>query len=110
MAALEGNREEFDAGFSEAIEEMRDPEGLYYWALMAARAGNADAALNTLRKAVDRGWFCYPAMTGEPWLDVARADPRFSRIVREAEERHRDAAAAFVAAGGDRLLGVRGVS
>ena len=49
-------------------------------------------------------------MTAEPWLDGVRADPRFSRIVRDPEERHRDAAAAFLAAGGDRLLGVRGVS
>jgi hypothetical protein len=39
-----------------------------------------------------------------------RSDPRFSRILRDAEARHREAAAALISAGGDRLLGIKAVS
>jgi hypothetical protein len=42
----------------------------------------------------------------EPWFDGLRGDPRFTVILKEAETRSREAAAAFAQAGGDRLLGL----
>ena len=110
VAALQQNRAVLDAQYDLEAAELRDPEGIYYWALIAAYAGDVDRTLQMLRRAVDRGWLCYQALASEPWLDGVRADERFSRILRDAEAQHREAAAAFLSAGGDRLLGVRGVA
>jgi len=40
-------------------------------------------------------------------LDTLRADPAFTKILRHAEVRHRQAVAAFVQADGERLLGLK---
>ena len=42
----------------------------------------------------------------EPWLACVRDTPRFAALVAEAETGHRQATTAFLAAGGDRLLGL----
>ena len=59
-----------------------------------------------LERSVRQGWMCYQPMATEPWLDPLRGDPRFKAVLKEAETRGRKAAAAFVQAGGDRLLGL----
>jgi len=106
-AVLRGDRETFERGFDTELELLRDPEGMYYWALLSAFAGDTERALDLLQRTVDRGWMCYQAVTAEPALDPLRADPRLGEIVRQMEARQRDAAAAFVAAGGERLLGLK---
>ena len=90
------------------MENLRDPEGIYYWALMSVMMGDLEMALDLLQVTVDRGWLCHEAMATEPMLDQLRSDPRLSRILREMETKQREVAAAFVAAGGDRLLGLKG--
>ena len=106
-AALENKSAEFVEAFDACTPTIRDPENLYYWALIAAYIGDAARALDVLQRAVDGGWFCSATLAREPWLDVVRDEPRFVALVREAEARHGAAAAAFRAAGGDRLLGVK---
>ena len=47
-----------------------------------------------------------PPWRANPWLDPLRGHPRFAQILHTAEGRHREAAAAFLKAGGDRVLGL----
>jgi hypothetical protein len=58
-----------------------------------------------LTRAVDEGFFCFTALARDPWLDSVRSDAAFTKILLRAESRRRDALAAFLEAGGDRLLG-----
>jgi hypothetical protein len=55
---------------------------------------------------VKGGYFCFPAMAADPWLDSLRNEPAFTRILHQAETQHRDAVAAFKQLGGERILGV----
>ncbi len=107
VAALTGDHAGFERGLEDDVKKMRDPEGIYYWAVMSAWIGDEDRAFDMLQRTVDRGWMCSQAMTTEPWFDRVRTDPRMSAIVHEMETRQREAAAAFVGAGGDQLLGLK---
>ena len=104
---LEGNR---DASL-EAIDErfvtaIRDPEGDFYIARQLAYLSDTGRAIRLLNKAVDGGYFCYPQMTSDPWLDPIRGDDEFKRILHRAQERHQEAVEVFRAEGGPGLLGL----
>jgi len=45
-------------------------------------------------------------MTRDPWLKPLRGSEEFRSILRRAEQRERQARAAFIEAGGERVLGV----
>ena len=105
----------FEGRRSEALEyfrplgaeaTMRDPCGWYYVARCMAYLGEADTALKYLERSVTGGFFCFPWLTRDPWIDAVRHRSEFRGLLAEAEKRHRSAADAFVRAGGDRLLGV----
>jgi len=105
----------FEGKRSEALEyfrplgaeaTMRDPCGWYYVARCMAYLGEADTALKYLERSVTGGFFCFPWLTRDPWMDPVRHRSEFRGLLAEAEKRHRSAADAFVRAGGDRLLGV----
>ena len=87
--------------------QFRDGEGIYYGVRGYTRMGETEKALNALERAVEYGFFCYPAFVRDPWLDPLRSHPRFINLLRRVETRHRSAARLFVDHGGDRLLGVR---
>ena len=87
---------------------MRDPCGWYYAARALAYLGDAGTALAYLQRSVTGGFFCFPWLTRDPWIDSLRHRSEFRALLAEAETRHRSAADAFVRAGGDRLLGVVG--
>lgn len=106
-ALLEGNREE---GL-QASEELRkatfrDPEGMYYLARQLSYLGQGAEALEMLSRAIEHGFFCYPAMVRDPWLDGLRGRPDFTELLRKSQQLHREASAVFLAAGGDTLLGM----
>ena len=105
-AALEQDRDAFEAPFDAITASSRDPENLYYMSLIAAYVGDGERALATLDRVVAGGWFCHAAIASEPWLASVRGTPRFTALVAKAEAGHRRAAAAFLEAGGDRLLGL----
>ena len=60
-----------------------------------------EMALDVLTRAIDNGFFCYPAMVRDPWLDSLRAQSEFSSLMRKAQELHRGAVQSFLSAGRD---------
>jgi TolB-like protein len=81
------------------------PEELFYAARSFAYLSDIERALVILARAVDEGFFCYPALTRDPWLDSVRGTPEFIRIMRRALEQHTAAFRAYVETGGERILG-----
>jgi serine/threonine protein kinase len=107
-ALLENNRQEsLQASDELGKATFRDPEGIYYLARQLSFLGEQDRALETLSRAINHGFFCYPAMVRDPWLDSIRTRSEFTALLRQAQQLHREASAAFTVAGGDELLGVR---
>ncbi len=107
LALYEGDTDaSADAMLRVVTSDFMDPEGLFYAARQLSYLGRTDDALNALERATAGGFYCYPALVRDPWLDPVRALPRFARTLREVEARHREARAAFVAAGGDKVLGL----
>jgi TolB-like protein/tetratricopeptide (TPR) repeat protein len=95
---------------SSFAESISDPEARYYVARHLAHVGEPALAMSVLQRAVDGGYFCYPAIAVDPWLDSLRALPAFHAVVERAQTAHHHAATAFVAAGGPATLGVQRVS
>ena len=106
-ALLEGNRAESLAASDELLAAtLRDPEGWYYLARQLSYLSEPERAFIALSRSVDLGFFCYPALAGDPWLDSLRGHPEFKRILANARRLHEEALAAFDAEGGPSLLGV----
>jgi hypothetical protein len=70
-----------------------------------AYLSDASRAIRLLNTTVDGGYFCYPQMASDPWLDSIRGDAEFKRILHRAQERHQEAIEVFRAEGGPGLLG-----
>jgi serine/threonine protein kinase/tetratricopeptide (TPR) repeat protein len=106
LAALEGRVDEGRALADTALAKwrLRDPCGAFYLARTLALIGHP-SALSMLRRAIEGGYYCYPLITRDPWLDSLRGASEFNSIVRFVESGYRDAAAAFTDVEGQNLLG-----
>ena len=104
-AVLEGRLPEAIAAIQAMATGFRDAEGLYYLARQLAYAGAADDAVALLDRATSTGFFCYPLLSSDEWLDPLRPLPEFAAVLHRAEREHNLAVAAFAAAGGDQILG-----
>ena len=51
-------------------------------------SGNRDGCIRSLRRAVDGGYFNYPLMLTDIFLDPVRDDPEFREILERAKEKH----------------------
>jgi TolB-like protein/predicted Ser/Thr protein kinase len=100
---IEGRPDESVATLREL--RINDPEGNYYIARQLARLGELDEAVGLIDRSIAGGFYCYPAMARDPWLDALRGQPAFISTLRRAEDLHRDAAIAFLQAGGDKVFG-----
>jgi DNA-binding winged helix-turn-helix (wHTH) protein/tetratricopeptide (TPR) repeat protein len=90
-----------------AQSDFRDPEGLFYMSRHLAHLSEVGPALDLFERVVAGGFFCFPAMAGDPWLQPLRRKPAFGKLLRRAESRHQEARAAFERLGGDKVLGVQ---
>jgi serine/threonine protein kinase len=103
---LEGNREaSLHASEELMATDFMDPEGRYYLVRQLAFLNEAGRAIPLLETVVDGGYFCYPQMASDPWLDPIRGDAAFQRILQRARTLHHEAIDVFMAEGGPGLLG-----
>src|SRR5579862_9330876 len=86
--------------------DFQDPEGLFYLSRHLAHLNEVGPALQLFERVVAGGYFCYPAMANDPWLDSLRKKPAFTKLLRQAETQHRDAAAVFKRLSGEKVLGI----
>ena len=104
---IEGNAAASVAAVGRIVaSEFSDPEGLFYLTRHLAHLNQADSALDLLERVVGGGFFCYPAMSSDPWLDPVRKKPRFAKLLGRAEQQHDAAAKEFTRLEGDRILGI----
>jgi len=82
-----------------------DPEAIFLQGWLLCDVGEYERGLGELRRAVARGYFVAPTLSGRPQFDALRSDPAFRALLEEAEGGRRRALAAFREAGGERLIG-----
>jgi serine/threonine protein kinase/tetratricopeptide (TPR) repeat protein len=106
LARLEDRRTDARAVADDIMTKwrLRDPCAKFYLARSLAAIDHPGALL-MFRRAVEDGYHCYSFYLQDPCLDSLRDKAEFNSVVRQAEAGYRDAGAAFVAAGGERLLG-----
>lgn len=72
------------------MEKANPPDGeaLYQYSGYYALLGDKKGCIRTLQKAVDDGFFNYPFMLKDSFLDSMRDDPDFQKILIEAKLKH----------------------
>jgi eukaryotic-like serine/threonine-protein kinase len=104
---LEGKREESLDATAKCLATLDDAEARYYLARQLAHLGSTERAIEELWRVVEQGFYCPQALARDPWLAPLRESPDFAGILQRAESGRRQAAASFLEADGERLLGVR---
>ena len=87
------------------LKIMDDPEAIFQLGWLFCDAGEQERGLDYLRRAVDKGYFVAPTLSGRPQFDALRGDPAFRELLTRARAGREEALAAFREAGGERLLG-----
>jgi tetratricopeptide (TPR) repeat protein len=104
---VEGDTAESLAAIGRIVSsDFRDPEGLFYLCRHLAHLHETGPALDLIDRVVAGGFFCFPAMAHDPWLDSLRRKPAFTKLLRQAETQHQEAAAIFSRLHGEKVLGV----
>jgi hypothetical protein len=84
---------------------MEDPEAIFQMGWLLCDLGEHEEGLVHLRRAVAKGYFVVPTLSGSRHFDALRSDPAFQELLAQAEAGRQQALAAFREAGGERLLG-----
>ena len=88
-----------------ALKIQEDPEAMFVQGWMLCAAGEHAAGLTYLERAVGKGYYAAPALSGGRQFDGLRRNADFQALVAQAEAGRRQALAAFREAGGEKLLG-----
>ena len=89
-ALIQGNTKE-GLYATQKLEQAKfeDAETWYYATVgFYALLGDRDGCIRTLRRAVDGGYFNYPFMLTDFYLDSMRDDPEFQEILAIAKKKH----------------------
>jgi DNA-binding winged helix-turn-helix (wHTH) protein/tetratricopeptide (TPR) repeat protein len=87
------------------FELFPDPEAVFYAARNIACFGDR-RALDGLTRALEHGFVLYRALIkDDPWLDPLRSTAEFQELIERSRILYVECAEAYVAAGGERLLG-----
>src|SRR4029450_3726025 len=92
---LEGNAAESVATIQRIVSsDFRDPEGLFYLSRHLTHLNEVEPAIGLLERVVKSGYFCFPTMARDPWLNSLRKKPAFAKLLARAEAGHQEALAA----------------
>ena len=107
MAWLDRRPADMLAGVSalSALKIQDDPEAIFQEGWLLCDVGEHEEGLGYLQRAVAKGYFVAPTLSGSRHFDALRSDPAFQALLAEAEAGRQHALAAFREAGGERLLG-----
>jgi len=104
-ALIEGRREDCVRLTDEARQRFHlRGEELFYVARHYAWADERDKAIDAFEEVVETGYFNYPTLAKDPWLNRLHGHAAFEETLRKAEERHRAAESIFREADGSRYL------
>lgn len=88
-ASIEGNIENgLTAAHNFEHFNLTDAEPWYFTAGNYGLLGDIEGCIRCLQRAVDNGFFNYPFMNKDPFLDAAREDPEFQKVLQKAKEKH----------------------
>jgi hypothetical protein len=99
---ISGRHERFT--FS-ALKIQDDPEAIFQEGWLLCDVGAHEDGLAHLRRAVSKGYFVAPTLSGRRQFDGLRSEPAFQALLADAESGRQRALAAFRADGGERLVG-----
>jgi hypothetical protein len=104
--ALEGDRAGCLAATRAVLaSSFRDPEGRFFSARNLVHVGEHDLGLEALRDVCARGFCVDRTIERDPWLEPVRGDRRYREALDIARAGRLAATGAYVAAGGEPLLG-----
>ncbi len=87
--SINGKREEGLAATLKFEEyDLADAEAWYFTAGNYGLLDDKEGCIRCLRKAVDKGFFNYPCMLTDFYLDSARDNLEFQEILEDAKEKH----------------------
>jgi len=88
-ASIKGNKKEGLAAMLKFEElNLADAEAWYFNSVYYGLLGDNESCIRCLQKAVDKGFFNYPCMVNDFFLDSLRDDPEFQEILEKAKEKH----------------------
>ena len=105
LAMLTGDLETMQHAIEEVLAKFSDPEFQFYAALSLAHAGAHHRSIELLEGALNRGFFPWSTLAHHHWLVPLRSHQDFRAVLDKAAVLHNHALEAFVAAGGESLLG-----
>jgi eukaryotic-like serine/threonine-protein kinase len=88
-----------------ALKIQEDPEAVFQEGWLLCDVGEHEKGLPHLQRAVAKGYFVVPTLTGSRQFDALRGTPAFEALLADAEAGRERALAAFREAGGERLIG-----
>jgi TolB-like protein len=104
-ALIEWRRDDCVGLTDAAIERFHlRGEELFYMARHYAWADAPDKAVRALARAVESGYFNFPTLERDPWLQPLRGSREFDALLAQAAAQHEQARAIFVKTGGPQFL------